>query len=141
MILAEIGNDRSRFGSAARLASWAGVCPGHDESAGKRRRGHTRNGNRDLRRVLEPCAWAARNTSMCLGLTCRRLEARIGGTKAAMTVAHKLLVIVYHLLAEGTLYDEDRYHRLSPQQEEHQRRRAEQALQALGYRVTCALVG
>ena len=53
-----------------------------------------------------------------------------------MAVAHKILVIVYHLLAEGTLYDEERYNRLSPQQEERQRRRAVQALQALGYGVT-----
>jgi transposase len=141
MILAEIGIDMSRFGSAARLASWAGVCPGNDESAGKRRRGHTRNGNRYLRRVLVQCAWAARKTSTFLGRTFRRLEARLGGKKAAMAVAHKILVIVYHLLAEGTLYDEERYNRLSPQQEERQRRRAVQALQALGYRVTLELVG
>jgi transposase len=59
-ILAEIGTDMSRFGTAARLASWAGVCPGNDESAGKRRRGKTRKGNRYLRRVLVQCAWAAR---------------------------------------------------------------------------------
>jgi transposase len=141
MILAEIGIDMSRFGSDARLASWAGVCPGNDESAGKRRRGHTRNGNRYLRRVLVQCTWAARKTSTFLGRTFRRLEARIGGKKAAMAVAHKILVIVYHLLAEGTVYDEERYNRLSPQQEERQRRRAVQALQALGYRVTLELVG
>jgi transposase len=141
MILAEIGIDMSRFGSDARLASWAGVCPGNHESAGKRRRGHTRNGNRYLRRVLVQCAWAARKTSTFLGRTFRRLEARLGGKKAAMAVAHKILVIVYHLLAEGTLYDEERYNRLSPQQEERQRRRAVQALQALGYRVTLELVG
>jgi transposase len=141
MILAEIGIDMSRFGSDARLASWAGVCPGNHESAGKRRRGHTRNGNRYLRRVLVQCAWAARKTSTFLGRTFHRLEARLGGKKAAMAVAHKILVIVYHLLAEGTLYDEERYNRLSPQQEERQRRRAVQALQALGYRVTLELVG
>jgi transposase len=54
LILAEIGSAMSRCGSDARLASWAGVCPGHDERAGERRRGHTRNGNRSLRRVLGP---------------------------------------------------------------------------------------
>jgi transposase len=141
MILAEIGIDMSRFGSDARLASWAGGCPSHDESAGKRRRGHTRHGNRYLRRVLVQCAWAARKTSTFLGRTFRRLEARLGGKKAAMAVAQTILVMVYHLLAEGTLYDEERYNRLSPQQEERQRRRAVQALQALGYRVTLELVG
>lgn len=140
-ILAEIGTDMTRFGSDARLASWAGVCPGNHESAGKRRRGRTRPGHRYLRRVLVPCAWAARTTSTFLGRTFRRLEARLDGKKAAMAIAHKILVIVYHLLAEGTLYDEERHNRLSPQQEERQRRRAVQALQALGYRVTLELVG
>lgn len=61
-ILAEIGTAMRHFGSAARLASWAGVCPGNDESAGKRRSGRTRKGNRYLRRVLVQCAWAARKT-------------------------------------------------------------------------------
>lgn len=140
-ILAEIGTDMSRFGSDARLASWAGVCPGNTESAGKRRRGQTRNGNRYLRRVLVQCAWAARKTSTFLGRTFHRLEARLGGKKAAMAVAHKMLVIVYHLLAEGTLSDEERYNRLSPQQAERQRKRAVQALQALGYHVTLVPVG
>jgi transposase len=140
-MLAEIGTAMTRFGCDARLASWAGVCPGNHESAGKRRRSQTRPGNRYWRRVLVPSAWAARKTSPCLGRTFRRLEARLGGKKAAMAVAHKILVIVYHLLAEGTLYDEERYNRLSPQQEERQRRRAVQALQALGYRVTPEPVG
>src|SRR5713101_290758 len=97
-ILAEIGTEMQHFGSAARLASWAGVCPGHDESADKRRSGRTRQGNRYLRRVLVQCAWAARKTPTFLGRTFRRLEARLGGKKAAVAIAHKLLVIVYHLL-------------------------------------------
>src|SRR5205085_9767650 len=59
-ILAAIGTEMQHFGPAARLASWAGVCPGNDESAGKRRSGRTRKGNRYLRRVLVQCAWAAR---------------------------------------------------------------------------------
>jgi transposase len=136
MILAEIGTDMSRFGSDSRLASWAGMCPGNDESAGKRRRGRTRKGNRYLRRVLVQCAWAARKTPTYLGQTFRRLEARLGGKKAAMAVAHKILVIVYHLLAEGTFYDEERYNRLQPRQEAQQRKRAVKALERLGYQVT-----
>jgi transposase len=135
-MLAEIGTDMSRFGSDARLASWAGVCPGNDESAGKRRRGQTRPGNRYLRRVLVQCAWAAHKTPTFLGRTFRRLEARLGGKKAAMAVAHKMLVIVYHLLAEETFYDEERYNRLAPRQEERQRKRAVKVLEALGYHVT-----
>jgi transposase len=66
-ILAEIGTEMRHFGSAARLASWAVVCPGNDESAGKRRSGRTRKGNRYLRRVLVQCAWAARKTQTFLG--------------------------------------------------------------------------
>jgi len=135
-ILAEIGTDMPRFGSDTRLASWAGVCPGNNESAGKRRRGKSRRGNRYLRRVLVQCAWAARKTPTFLGRTFRRLEARLGGKKAAMAVAHKILVIVYHLLAEGTFYDEERYERLQPRQEERQRKRAIKALEQLGYAVT-----
>jgi transposase len=136
VILAEIGTDMSRFGTDARLASWAGLCPGNNESAGKRRRGRARQGNRYLRRVLVQCAWAARKTPTYLGRTFRRLEARLGGKKAAVAVAHTILVIVYHLLAEGTLYEETRYDHLQANQEAQQRKRAVKALERLGYQVT-----
>ena len=71
-----------------------------------------------------------------LGHTFRRLEGRLGGKKAAMAVAHKILVIVYHLLLEGTCYEEARYDRLQDRQEERQQKRAVKALERLGYRVT-----
>jgi transposase len=135
-ILAEIGLDMSRFGSASRLASWAGLAPGNDESAGKRRKSRTGKGNKYLRRVLVQCAWATRKTSTFLGRTFRRLEARLGSKKAAMAVAHKILVIIYHLLLEGTLYEEERYDRLLPRQEDRERKRALKALERLGYAVT-----
>jgi transposase len=135
-ILAEIGLDMTRFGSASRLAAWAGLSPGNNESAGKRRKGRTRRGNRYLRRVLVQCAWATRKTSTFLGRTFRRLEARLGGKKAAVTVAHKILVIIYHLLLEGTFYEEERYDRLLPRQEERERQRALKALERMGYAVT-----
>src|SRR4029453_13290532 len=70
------------------------------------------------------CAWATRKTPTYLGRTFRRLEGRLGGKKAAVAVAHKILVIIYHLLAEGTFYDEQRYDRLLPKQEDRQRKRA-----------------
>ena len=136
-LLAEMGTDMSRFGSAGRLVSWAGVCPGNDESAGKRRRGSTRKGNRYLHRVLVQCAWAVRKTPTFLGRTCRRLAMRLGGKKAAMAVAHKILVIVYYLLAEGTLYDEKRYDRLQPRQEEQQRKRARVIRAIMRWRMPC----
>jgi transposase len=100
-ILAEIGTDMSRFGTVSRLASWASLCPGNNESAGKRRPGRPRKGNRDVRRVLVPCAWATRPPPTFLGRTCRRLEARLGGKKAAMAVAHQMWVIGSPRLAEG----------------------------------------
>ena len=135
-ILAEIGTDMSRFGSAARLSAWAGVSPGKNESAGKRRRGKSRKGNRYLRRLLNQCAWAARKTPTYLGRTFRRLEVRLGRKKAAVAVAHKILVIIYHLLAEGTCYEEARYDHLRPKQEARERQRAITALERLGYVVT-----
>jgi transposase len=103
-MLAELGLDMTRFGSASRRAAWAGVAPGHNASAGKHRQGRTRRGRRYLRRVLVPCAWAPRKTSTFVGRTCRRLEARVGGKKAAVTVAPKILVILDPLLLEGTFY-------------------------------------
>jgi transposase len=126
-ILAELGLDMTRFGSASRLAAWAGVSPGHNESAGKRRQGRTRRGNRYLRRVLVQCAGATRKPSTFLGRTFRRLAARVGGKK---------VVIIDHLLLEGTVYEEERYDRLVPRQEERERKRALKALERLGYAVT-----
>ena len=135
-MLAEIGTDMHRFGDAARFASWAGVCPGNNESGGKRHRGKTRQGNRYLRRLLVQCAWGARKTPTFLGQTFRRLEVRIGKKKAALAVAHKILVIAYHLLAQGTYYEEGRYDHRSAKQEARERKRAIKALERLGYTVT-----
>src|SRR5712691_10733792 len=70
-------------------------------SAGKRRQGRTGKGNRYLRRIVVQCAWAARKTSTFLGRTFRRLEARLGGKRAAVAVTHKIVVIISHLLLEG----------------------------------------
>jgi transposase len=134
-MLAEIGTDMSRCGDAARWASWAGVCPGHHASAGKRYRGKTRQGNRYLRRVLVQCAWGARKTPTFLGRTFRRLEVRIGKKKAALAIAHTILVIVYHLLATGSCYEEARYDHGHPKQEARERQRAIKALERLGYTV------
>ena len=135
IIISEIGTDMSRFGSGPRLCSWAGMCPGNNESTGKRKSGKTRKGNRYLRRVLTECAWAAGKTDSFLGRTFRRLQARIGGKKAAVAVGHKILLIVYHLFNEGTVYDDGRYNRLNRKQENRQLKRALSALKQLGYQV------
>lgn len=135
-IIAELGTARQRFGAAARLASWAGRCPGHHASAGQRRRGRTRQGNRSLRRGVVPCAWAARKTPTLLGRTFRRLAVRRGKKQAAVALAHQILVSRYHLLLEGTGYEETRDDRLAPKQEARERQRAVKALERLGDKVT-----
>ena len=135
-IIAEIGTDMSRFVTPARLASWAGLCPGNNESAGKRKTGKTRRGNRHLKRILIECAWATRKTNSFLGRTFQRLQARIGGKKAAMAVGHKILVIIFHLLNEGTVYNDGKYDRPSPKEELRQQKRAIETLRRLGFEVT-----
>lgn len=135
-IIAEIGTDMQRFGSAGRLASWAGMCPGNNESAGKRKSGKTRKGSKWLRRILTECAWAVRKSDSHLGRRFRHFERRLGGKKAAVAVGHQILVIVWHLLHTGTLYEEERYGRLTPKQEERRRSRLVKELERLGYTVT-----
>jgi len=102
----------SRFGSASRLSAWAGVSPGKNENAGKGRRGKSRKGKHSLRRLFNQWAWAARQTPTYLGRTLRRLEVRLGRKQAAVAVAHNILVMLYHLLAEGTCDEEVRYDHL-----------------------------
>ncbi len=136
VIISEIGVDMSRFGSAARLASWSGLCPGNNESAGKRLSGRTRKGNKYLKRVLVECAWSVRRSDNFLGATFRRLQSRMGGKKAAVAVAHKMLVISYHLLDEGEYYDEQRYDRIHPRQEARYYKNAIATLERLGYEVS-----
>jgi transposase len=104
VILAELGTDLERFGSAAQLASWAALCPGNRESAGKQKSGRTRQGNRPLRTALVEAARAAGRTKTALGALYQRLARRIGANKAAVAVAHAILRLVYVLLTRNELY-------------------------------------
>lgn len=105
VILTGLGADIRRFASAGHAASWAGLCPGQNESGGKRRSGRTRKGNQHLRRALVETARAAAHTEdTYLAAQYRRIAARQGAKRAAVAVAHSFLRIAYRLLRDGTTY-------------------------------------
>ena len=136
-IIAEIGVDMRRFPTAGHLASWAGLCPGNNESGGKRRRGRVRKGNRWLKAALVEASLAAiRTKGSSLGAVYRRICRHAGHNIAIVAVAHAILEIVWHLLARGTTYRElgaDYLHRRNTEQTA---RRHIRFLETLGYRVT-----
>jgi len=106
-LVAEIGVDVDQFPAASHLASWAGLCPGNNESGGKRKSGKTRKGNAWLRRALCEAAWGASHTkNTYLVAQFRRLAARRGVKRATMAVAHTILVIAYHMLKNRCQYQE-----------------------------------
>ena len=107
VILGEIGPDVETFPTAGHLSSWAGLCPGNDESAGKRRSGRTTKGSQWLRSLLVQVAWSASHTKETIFSACyQRWVKRLGKKKALVAVAHKILVVIWHLLKKRTEYRE-----------------------------------
>jgi transposase len=137
VLIAELGVDMRVFPTAGHLASWAGLCPGNNESAGKHRSGRTRKGNRWLRGALIEAALAAGTHSAkgAFAARYRRVMQHRGHKKAVVAVAHAMLVTAYHLLARQTTYHDPGADYYDRRHTERVRRRAIQALERQGYRV------
>jgi transposase len=135
-VIAEIGANMTVFPDEHHLVSWCGMCPGNEESAGKRLRTRTRKGNRWLRRAMAEAAWAASHVKdSYLAAQFRRLAARRGKKRALLAVAHSLLVIIYHVLKHNVEYRDlgpDYFDRLEP---ERLKRYLVKRLYTLGYNV------
>lgn len=107
IILAEIGQDMSRFPTAGHISSWAGVCPGNNESAGKRRSGKTRKGNKTLKSILTQCAQAAvKRKDTFFYAQYQRIAMRRGKKRAILAVAHSILIAIYYMIKEDKEYEE-----------------------------------
>jgi transposase len=141
-ILVETGIDMSRFPTSAHFASWARVCPGTNESAGKRRPASIGAGNRWLRNALLEAAWTVSHSRRPTFFTARyrRLAARRGRKRAAVAIAHSLLIAVYHVLKEGVVFQDLGPAYLDRRQHDAVVRRSLRRLEALGYRVTVEAV-
>lgn len=135
-VVSEIGVDMKQFPTHKHLASWAKMCPGNNESAGKRKSGRTGKANRYLRSALIEAAHAAsRVKGTYLSAQYHRLAARRGKKRAAMAVAHSILVIIYYILRDGVEYQDLGQNYFDELREERVVRRMERRLQALGYEV------
>lgn len=136
VVIAEIGTDMSRFPTANHLASWAGICPGNNESGGKRKSGKTNGGNPWLKIALIEAAWAAsRCKRSYLAAQYQRLVVRKGKKKALVAVAHSILVIIWHMLSKKTSYKDLGSDYFSNRNTEAYKKRLIRKLEVLGLKV------
>lgn len=136
-IVAESGGDMTRFPTAGHLCSWAGMCPGHDESAGKRRSGKTRKANRYLRAALIQSALGASHTKgTALQARYHRVKRHRGHKKAVVAVGHQILEVAFYLMRDGGTYDELGADYFDRRHTDRTVRRHVRQLEALGFQVT-----
>lgn len=139
IIISELGTDLSMFPTAGHLVKWAGLCPGDNESAKKKKTTRITKGNPRIKSVMVQCAWAA---TRCKNFYLRdwfyRLRSRRGTKKALIAVARKLLIIVWNLLTTGEMYSEERYEQTKRNQEERRKQKLKSEASRLGYKLVPA---
>lgn len=142
VMVSEMGVEMSRFASDKHLASWAGMCPGNNESAGKRKSGKTTKGSQYLRAALVQAAWAASRTKgTYLAAQYQRLVKRMGKRKGLVAVGHSILVMAYFVLIRKQSYQELGGDYFDRQNVEAQKTRLIRKLESLGLKVTVEAIG